>query len=547
MSNPLINYKSYHTNKINICIHQCCIPLLMMSMYSIFPKYVSFGVNLFYSTTYLLFDVFSKKSVESVYYLQSITNVLIHTLAWIAQIVGHKWFENNSPAFVENLYNSFLFGPYFTFLETFHPHSFKPTNKYSIVQPNFDKSKKSIIYFAGLFQKSDVEYEEISHDLKSHNHIYVNVHFNANDVYKDTLLKIKEDLEKMDLTIECMIGFSFGGSLCLQLKELYCKDIQTILISPGGFKSSTFFEKMMQFVSKWLYFLYCNDKWFMISNYPLYQNIKKLSETDVLIVSNGDSIHNHWKNKDRDNLILFKNVSHSNMISIIKKQKIISQLIKTNYVAKDILTKSPSSFTTKLLFGSHFYPYHISLWVGVSCYYLYKFVNMDYGYADLVNGFMVSSFIYSLIDYGFHSILLHNHFYEHHNKHHVYPNKLSIIHCPMSIVVVAMFALSNLLQLILKTQYCMIFHIIGPIYYLTFEFTHLLTHSYRGSNKIILNAKYYHKLHHVEETTNYGVVTPYWDYLLGTLSPKYTMNFAELVFGFIPFYSFLIHKTQTQE
>jgi len=93
----------------------------------------------------------------------------------------------------------------------------------------------------------------------------------------------------------------------------------------------------------------------------------------------------------------------------------------------------------------------------------------------------------------------------------------------------------------------MTFHIIGPIYYLTFEFTHLLTHSYRGSNKIILNAKYYHKLHHVEETTNYGVVTPYWDYLLGTLSPKYTMNFAELVFGFIPFYSFLIHKTQTQE
>ena len=36
--------------------------------------------------------------------------------------------------------------------------------------------------------------------------------------------------------------------------------------------------------------------------------------------------------------------------------------------------------------------------------------------------------------------------------------------------------------------------------------------------------------------------TPFWDYLFGTLSPKYEVSFTELLFGFIPFYSFFIHK-----
>ena len=82
------------------------------------------------------------------------------------------------------------------------------------------------------------------------------------------------------------------------------------------------------------------------------------------------------------------------------------------------------------------------------------------------------------------------------------------------------------------------------INYLLFEYTHLISHTYRGSNSIIMNTKLYHKLHHIDESVNYSFVTPFWDYLFGTLSSKYSVSFIELLFGFIPFYSFLIHRPQ---
>ncbi len=81
-----------------------------------------------------------------------------------------------------------------------------------------------------------------------------------------------------------------------------------------------------------------------------------------------------------------------------------------------------------------------------------------------------------------------------------------------------------------------------PILFLEFEVVHLLSHTYNGSNNIILNAKYYHKLHHINDNTNYSFITPFWDYMFGTISPQYTVSFTELLLGFIPFYSFFIHK-----
>jgi uncharacterized membrane protein YGL010W/sterol desaturase/sphingolipid hydroxylase (fatty acid hydroxylase superfamily) len=557
MTNPLIKYRTYHTNKVNIFIHQFCVPLLLLSIYSVFPIYLSICINLFYSATYLLFDVFSRKSIHSVYYLQTIflfhfafrnflsvqSNMLIHGFAWIFQIIGHKWFENNSPAFLNNLYDSFLFGPYFTFLETFYPTTFETNDspKYTIIKNDYDGSKKSIIYFAGLFQKSHLEYANISKDLHSFNHIYVNVNFLKNDCYKDTLAQIIEEEDLGD--IECIIGFSFGGSLSMQFKELYLakKELRNILISPGGFCSDTYLEQIIKHVGGYLYSFFKNDKWFMISNYPSYQNTNTLTDTDYLIVSTSDHIHNPKLIKNHKNTLLLQHVSHLNMVSIVHKRRLILQLIKNDYSIESVEIKSLTNSITKLLFGGHFYPYHISLWSSVSLYNLYYFVQTEHCYSVLIGGFLSTSFLYSLIDYFAHRTLFHKYFYSHHKKHHIYPNKLSIIHSPMIIVTGSMYFVSLLISYIFTDEYYMIIHIIAPIYYLLFEFTHLLSHNYKGTNKIILNAKYFHKLHHIDENTNYGFITPFWDYLLGTLSPKYKMGVTELIFGFIPFYSFIIH------
>ena len=152
---------------------------------------------------------------------------------------------------------SYLFIPYFTYESSFKANT---KDKYKIIKNNYDISKKSIIYFAWLFQNAELEYKDISNNLSFYNHIYINTYFNNNDIYKDTLVKIIDELGELD--IECVVGYSFGGSLSLQFKEIYLqkknKIIKSILISPAGFETNTFLEKTIKLISKYLNSLYSN-------------------------------------------------------------------------------------------------------------------------------------------------------------------------------------------------------------------------------------------------------------------------------------------------
>jgi uncharacterized membrane protein YGL010W len=557
MINPIFRYKAYHKNKINIAIHQVCVPLLLVSFYSTVPTYLAFAINMFYSINYLLYDIFSNKSIHAVYYLQSLfflhfilrqlftfqSNIYIHIASWVLQIIGHKIFEKNTPAFIDNLYDSFLFAPYFTFLETFYPLSFDEKEKYTIINNKYDSTKKSIVYFAGLFQKAQSEYKDVASNLSEYNHIYINTNFSNNDNYEDVLIKIINDLSELNIDIECVVGFSFGGSLTLQFKKNYFvkynKEIKTILISPGGFKSNTFIEKSIIILGRFLYSLYCNDKWYMIKNYPVYQNVNILTNTDYIIVSTSDSIHNPLPIQKHTNAIILKNASHLNIIQVIIKQTILSQIIKNNYHLENVNIKPLTSFVNKLIYGGHFYPYHVSFWIMYTVYNNYMYINL-YNKTELFLGFFVISTLWCFTEYMFHRFLLHNILYLHHKKHHTYPNKLSIINTPMSVVLLCTFLY---ICFFYKFEYYLhMFNMFIGINYLLFEITHLLSHSYKGENKIIRNAKYYHKLHHTDVKVNFSFVTPFWDYIFGTLSSQYNIGFTELLFGFIPFYSFFIHE-----
>ena len=168
---------------------------------------------------------------------------------------------------------------------------------------------------------------------------------------------------------------------------------------------------------------------------------------------------------------------------------------------------------------------------------MYSFL---YDKLQLLFGFFFISSLWTFTEYMFHRHLLHNILYKHHKKHHIFPNKLSIINTPMSMVIAnTLFYICLLYNF--KYYLHMFIMFIGPNYW-SFEITHLLSHSYKGSSNIIINAKHYHKLHHIDENVNYSFVTPFWDYMFGTLSSKYAVGFAEMLFGFIPFYSFVIHK-----
>ena len=165
----------------------------------------------------------------------------------------------------------------------------------------------------------------------------------------------------------------------------------------------------------------------------------------------------------------------------------------------------------------------------------------NWSFLEYVCGFLLTGFTYSIIEYTIHRFLLHYLFYSHHKKHHTYPNKLSIIHTPMSIITIA--GIINYIGVcqVLSNSTVACLYAIGPCFYLAFEITHLLSHGYTGSNNIILNAKYFHKLHHVTDNCNYGFTMPFWDYVFGTLSPQWKLTVAEIILGWMPFWSFALH------
>ena len=72
--------------------------------------------------------------------------------------------------------------------------------------------------------------------------------FSQNNNFADVLSYIADELKTYN--IECVVGYSAGGSMAKQFREIYYnktkKDIHSILISPGGFVSNTFFERFIQ-------------------------------------------------------------------------------------------------------------------------------------------------------------------------------------------------------------------------------------------------------------------------------------------------------------
>jgi len=54
---PILKYKQYHKNNININIHKVFVPVLLASAYALLPE-ISLYANMFYTANYILFDVF---------------------------------------------------------------------------------------------------------------------------------------------------------------------------------------------------------------------------------------------------------------------------------------------------------------------------------------------------------------------------------------------------------------------------------------------------------------------------------------------------------
>ena len=130
-------YQMYHTNLINRIIHIICIPLIvwtasimfvnvnitktlnlskcLLTFYSLY--YLLFSFKLGIVMTFLLYLVYKYSIIYKGRKVHFMLAFLMHIFAWILQILGHSLFENNRPAFMDNLVQSFLMAPIFVLNE----------------------------------------------------------------------------------------------------------------------------------------------------------------------------------------------------------------------------------------------------------------------------------------------------------------------------------------------------------------------------------------------------------------------------------------------
>ncbi|KPM39960.1 hypothetical protein AK830_g6632 [Neonectria ditissima] len=159
LERQLTFYGAYHHNSVNIVIHMICVPLILVSAFTM-ATYTGTLINLptwltvpyldlnlgtiaafTYASLYLLLEPFAGFLLGSFCmggaafgnYLRSQDPettfkgaLALHVVCWIMQFVGHGAFEGRAPALLDNLVQALFLAPMFVWLELLFSLGYRP-------------------------------------------------------------------------------------------------------------------------------------------------------------------------------------------------------------------------------------------------------------------------------------------------------------------------------------------------------------------------------------------------------------------------------------
>ncbi|PCH41352.1 DUF962-domain-containing protein [Wolfiporia cocos MD-104 SS10] len=161
LKKQLTFYGAYHSNSINIKIHEVCVPILIWTAQvylapvptpSFFPpvhiKYNDFMMFDFkwpavMAAVYIAYYFCLEPIAAALYLPQWAFSLLtstafsyhpnalkiaiaVHIVSWIAQFIGHFGPEGRSPALLDNLIGAIVLAPFFVHLEILFALGYKP-------------------------------------------------------------------------------------------------------------------------------------------------------------------------------------------------------------------------------------------------------------------------------------------------------------------------------------------------------------------------------------------------------------------------------------
>lgn len=160
------------------------------------------------------------------------------------------------------------------------------------------------------------------------------------------------------------------------------------------------------------------------------------------------------------------------------------------------------------------FPYSV-FWICVSVFHFVRvYRSMNASSLVLYGG--GNGVLWTFNEYWIHRLVLHQYMYSiYHKIHHLYWNQA--LFSQQWFIAVALFAYYRVfLHCFGETPTHQMF-VFVPLYYVMFEWVHFKTHDIKERRPVFLWVKYYHRLHHLDETRNYGITTPLWDWVFGTL------------------------------
>lgn len=159
LEHHLTFYGAYHHNSVNITIHMICVPLILVSAFTMAtytgtliqtPTWLTvpyLDLNLgtiaafVYASLYLLLEPFAGFILAAFCmggaafgnYLRSQNPestfqgaLALHLVCWIMQFIGHGAFEGRAPALLDNLAQALFLAPMFVWLEMLFMLGYRP-------------------------------------------------------------------------------------------------------------------------------------------------------------------------------------------------------------------------------------------------------------------------------------------------------------------------------------------------------------------------------------------------------------------------------------
>jgi len=184
LKKQLTFYGAYHSNPINITIHEVCVPILLWTfqvlatavpMPSFFPsihvtfnQYLDFELNwsTIHAIAYVVYYFALEPTATALYVPQMTLSLLtatafahtndalkyaaaLHVSSWIAQFIGHYGPEGRSPALLDNIIGAVVLAPFFVHLEVLFALGYKPAlhkeinNSISMEIARINKAKRA--------------------------------------------------------------------------------------------------------------------------------------------------------------------------------------------------------------------------------------------------------------------------------------------------------------------------------------------------------------------------------------------------------------------